>query len=100
MHKGDGESAPDDGGLSLCSQCWAVRILPDDYFPRLINELTCHADSACLSGFATCASSMRMLNVLRRHGDETDWVEETVAYSACCDCRLAQASGLIHFIKS
>ncbi|EYC38319.1 hypothetical protein Y032_0725g1861 [Ancylostoma ceylanicum] len=43
-----GES--DDNLLALCGSCWAWRELPEDYFPRLLNELSCKEDDFCLSG--------------------------------------------------
>lgn len=41
----------DDEDVGLCAMCWQWRVLPADYFPRYINELTCsQQDTRCLAG--------------------------------------------------
>ena len=41
-------SKTDDGFLHLCSTCAVITQLPDDYFPRFINEAVCKTgDSNC-----------------------------------------------------
>lgn len=39
----------ENGFRSLCSSCRAVRELPEEYFPRIINEVICK-DGDCLAG--------------------------------------------------
>ncbi|VDK25174.1 unnamed protein product [Anisakis simplex] len=51
IERGESESDESDM-LTLCGACWTWRQLPEDYFPRLLNELVCKnsADAYCLSG--------------------------------------------------
>ncbi|VDO41817.1 unnamed protein product [Haemonchus placei] len=78
-----GES--EDNMLALCS-CWAWRQLPEDYFPRLINELTCKEDDFCLSGWGECQQQYRNVEVLRRVGGQ--WQSAALSVATCCDCRV------------
>lgn len=40
------------GWTGLCNLCWQWRKLPADYFPVLLNEVSCDTtDAGCLSGF-------------------------------------------------
>lgn len=46
-----GDSLDGSGLLTLCTTCWAWRELPENYYPRYVNELVCHnSDIECLSG--------------------------------------------------
>lgn len=45
-----GEEINKDGMVRLCDVCWSWRQMPPNYHPRMINELTCNTDLACLSG--------------------------------------------------
>ncbi|XGW35610.1 hypothetical protein V3C99_019092 [Haemonchus contortus] len=79
-----GES--EDNMLALCGSCWAWRQLPEDYFPRLINELTCKEDDFCLSGWGECQQQYRNVEVLRRVGGQ--WQSAALSVATCCDCRV------------
>uniref|UniRef100_A0A914Y7T3 CW-type domain-containing protein n=1 Tax=Panagrolaimus superbus TaxID=310955 RepID=A0A914Y7T3_9BILA len=46
-----GVATDGSGLLTLCSRCWAWRELPENYYPRYMNELICDdTDGSCLSG--------------------------------------------------
>ncbi|WKY15454.1 hypothetical protein Q1695_000718 [Nippostrongylus brasiliensis] len=79
-----GES--EDNMLALCGSCWAWRQLPDDYFPRLLNELSCKEDDFCLSGWGECLQQFRNVEVLRRVGGQ--WQTAALSVATCCDCRV------------
>uniref|UniRef100_A0A915I2T2 Uncharacterized protein n=1 Tax=Romanomermis culicivorax TaxID=13658 RepID=A0A915I2T2_ROMCU len=49
----------------LCNLCWTIRLLPEKYYPRFINEITCDKNaSRCLSGHGICQEKFRNLNIL------------------------------------
>ncbi|RCN44126.1 hypothetical protein ANCCAN_09900 [Ancylostoma caninum] len=79
-----GES--DDNLLALCGSCWAWRELPEDYFPRLLNELSCKENDFCLSGWGECVQQFRNVDVLRKVGGQ--WQSAALSVATCCDCRV------------
>lgn len=79
-----GES--EDNMLALCGSCWSWRQLPEDYFPRLLNELSCKEDDFCLSGWGECLQQFRNVEVLRRVGGQ--WQTAALSVATCCDCRV------------
>ncbi|CAD6192310.1 unnamed protein product [Caenorhabditis auriculariae] len=80
-----------DGTVSLCSSCWVWRKLPSNYFPQYINELVCdNADRSCLSGYATCSTSHRTLEVVRN--DSGILTTLTLSAGSHCDCRVMPTS--------
>uniref|UniRef100_A0A915CDI8 Uncharacterized protein n=1 Tax=Parascaris univalens TaxID=6257 RepID=A0A915CDI8_PARUN len=87
VERGESESDESDM-LTLCGACWTWRQLPEDYFPRLVNELVCKqgADGYCLSGWGSCYQKFRNLDVLRRVRGE--WTPTTISTASCCDCRV------------
>ncbi|KAK6760140.1 hypothetical protein RB195_021590 [Necator americanus] len=79
-----GES--DDSLLALCGSCWAWRELPEDYFPRLLNELSCKENDFCLSGWGECVQQFRNVDILRKVGGQ--WQSAALSVATCCDCRV------------
>ncbi|XP_041477840.1 uncharacterized protein T16H12.9-like [Lytechinus variegatus] len=59
----------DDGFLRLCGACMMTTELPDNYFPRYLNEVVCdpqQATAGCLLGTGRCADRTFELSMLRR----------------------------------
>ncbi|CAI5455583.1 unnamed protein product [Caenorhabditis angaria] len=79
-----GES--EDDMLALCGSCWTWRKLPDNYFPKIINELSCKEDDFCLSGWGECVQQYRNVDVLRKEGGR--WIPTVITTATCCDCRV------------
>uniref|UniRef100_A0A0N5AD71 NTR domain-containing protein n=1 Tax=Syphacia muris TaxID=451379 RepID=A0A0N5AD71_9BILA len=83
--------------VSLCSSCWAWRQLPDNYFPRYINELICdESDNECLSGksydirinsYAVCSAGHRTLEVLRN--DTGVFTTVVLTAGTYCECKVS-----------
>ncbi|CAB3400052.1 unnamed protein product [Caenorhabditis bovis] len=71
--RGDSE----DDMMSLCGSCWTWRQLPENYFPRIINELSCRKDDFCLSGWGECVQQFRNVDVLRRENGR--WIPTITA---------------------
>ncbi|KAI1730430.1 hypothetical protein Ddc_03124 [Ditylenchus destructor] len=92
VERGDAEGENSEF-LNLCTACWTWRQLPEDYFPRLINELVCQENDYCLSGWGTCKQRFRNVDVLRRVGSE--WRPTIVQTASCCDCKV-KAGSQIH----
>lgn len=84
------EEEEDEGFLNLCSLCWTWRELPEDHFPRLLNELVCREGELCLSGWGECRQRFRNLDVLRRV--QGDWKPASLSTAACCDCKVRAGS--------
>lgn len=82
INKGDS----DDDHISLCGTCWTWRQLPEGYFPRIINELSCRDGDYCLSGWGECSQQYRNVDVLRREDDK--WVPTVITTATCCDCKV------------
>ncbi|KAE9548120.1 hypothetical protein FO519_008667 [Halicephalobus sp. NKZ332] len=81
------------GMLILCSRCWAWRELPDNYYPRYMNELICDdVDNSCLSGYATCGVSHRSAYVVRNDTGVVSVV--TLQAGSFCECRVQTGSAL------
>uniref|UniRef100_A0A0N5AR30 F-box domain-containing protein n=1 Tax=Syphacia muris TaxID=451379 RepID=A0A0N5AR30_9BILA len=87
INRGEAESEETDL-LNLCSVCWTWRQLPEDYFPRLVNELLCvnGNGSTCLSGWGSCHQRFRNVDVLKRVGGK--WQTTTISIANCCDCKV------------
>lgn len=64
VEKGDAETESTDF-LNLCTVCWTWRQLPENYFPRLLNELVCQENEYCLSGWGTCSQRYRNVDILQ-----------------------------------
>ncbi|GMR50024.1 hypothetical protein PMAYCL1PPCAC_20219, partial [Pristionchus mayeri] len=88
------KGAPTDpaGRVSFCSACWAMRILPDNYSPKYVNEAVCDEDTVCLSGYATCSISTRAIDVVRN--DSGVLRKEKLAVSWYCECKSNANSAL------
>ncbi|EFO26065.1 hypothetical protein LOAG_02416 [Loa loa] len=79
------------GWTGLCNLCWQWRKLPADYFPVLLNEVSCDtSDEGCLSGFGNCRPVMRNINVLRNAGTHKSprWVQESINTISACECQV------------
>ncbi|VIO89692.1 Uncharacterized protein BM_BM18064 [Brugia malayi] len=79
------------GWTGLCNLCWQWRKLPANYFPVLLNEVSCDtSDVGCLSGFGNCRPVMRTINVLRNAGTQksTRWVQESINTISACECQV------------
>lgn len=87
-----GVSEDAGGMLILCSTCWAWRMLPSNYYPALINELICDVDTVCLSGYGSCATGYRTVDVLRN--DSGHFTSVTVDAGSFCECRVPPGSAL------
>uniref|UniRef100_A0A0M3IF52 C2H2-type domain-containing protein n=1 Tax=Ascaris lumbricoides TaxID=6252 RepID=A0A0M3IF52_ASCLU len=85
----------EDGWVGLCSLSWQWRMLPPDYFPRLINEVDCdRRDSSCVEGMGSCRPVYQSLNILQNCGTKQIpiWLERTVDRIASCECRIRVGS--------
>lgn len=91
INRGEVESEESDL-LNLCSVCWTWRQLPEDYFPRLVNELLCKkdGDTTCLSSWGSCHQRFRNVDVLRKVGGK--WETTTISIANCCDCKVKAGS--------
>ncbi|VDO95970.1 unnamed protein product [Soboliphyme baturini] len=62
-HIGGDAMNGDSNNIGLCNLCWSLRILPLQFFPRYINELSCNNNkTACLSGYGTCRPRLRNID--------------------------------------
>ncbi|VDN03586.1 unnamed protein product [Thelazia callipaeda] len=85
------------GWTGLCSLCWQWRKLPPNYFPVLLNEVSCDcSDNACLSGFGNCRPVMRSINVVRNSGTKKSprWVQESINTISACECQVEMGTPL------
>ena len=104
-----------DSGLGLvriCTECAITTILPNDFFPRYINEVTCvppNKDQNCFQGEGLCVEVKFSATFLRKtplcvwkRGKNRRWqlYEEWKPFSRniviSCKCELKNASDLIH----
>ncbi|VBB30993.1 unnamed protein product [Acanthocheilonema viteae] len=79
------------GWTGLCNLCWQWRKLPTNYFPVLLNEISCDTnDKGCLAGFGNCRSVMRSINVLRNLGTHKSprWMQESINTVSACECQV------------
>uniref|UniRef100_A0A0N5A7N1 TGF_BETA_2 domain-containing protein n=1 Tax=Syphacia muris TaxID=451379 RepID=A0A0N5A7N1_9BILA len=86
-----------NGWTGLCNLCWQWRKLPDDYFPRFLNEVSCDDnDDSCLSGFGGCRPIFRSVTVLRNLNQTgtPDWVQQTISMNAACECQVEVGTSL------
>ncbi|XP_064630963.1 uncharacterized protein LOC135489508 isoform X2 [Lineus longissimus] len=97
-------SVTSDGYLHMCTTCAATTTLPEDRFPRMINEAICaHTDRDCLTVHGTahgkCTQKVFHLNMLRKRSgvcrlSDTngttvvldDWELYTQPIRVCCEC--------------
>uniref|UniRef100_A0A914HD86 Uncharacterized protein n=1 Tax=Globodera rostochiensis TaxID=31243 RepID=A0A914HD86_GLORO len=93
VERGDPENEHTDF-LNLCTTCWTWRQLPEDYFPRLINELVCQENDFCLSGWGVCSQRYRNFDVLQRVSvnGQDEWRPTTISAASCCDCKVKAGS--------
>ncbi|KAL3069379.1 hypothetical protein niasHS_018104 [Heterodera schachtii] len=93
VERGDSENEHTDF-LNLCTTCWTWRQLPEDYFPRLINELVCQENDFCLSGWGVCNQRYRNFDVLQRVtvNGQDEWRPTTISAASCCDCKVKAGS--------
>ncbi|KAI6223584.1 hypothetical protein M3Y99_01447400 [Aphelenchoides fujianensis] len=88
-----GAAVDSSKGSNLISLCWAWRQLPSNYFPQFLNELTCHdGDLQCLSGYATCGSGTRTVEVIRNDTNRISIV--TLTAGSYCECQVHAGSAL------
>ncbi|KRY64980.1 Uncharacterized protein T4A_9224, partial [Trichinella pseudospiralis] len=90
---------PVDGSewLGLCNVCWVWRKLPENYFPRYVNELVCDNDTKCLSGWGTCKQRQRNLEIMKNMGtaEEPQWRPITLNAASFCDCFVRYGTHLL-----
>jgi len=81
------------GYRRLCAGCRSVRELPDDYFPRFLNEVRCQG-TQCVKDHGHCVQKFINFDILRNEGskDCQRWVPYTVNVPVCCDCLLSSQS--------
>ncbi|MCP9263376.1 Protein CBR-FRPR-1 [Dirofilaria immitis] len=85
------------GWCGLCNLCWQWRKLPDDYFPTLLNEVSCDInDEKCLTGLGNCRPIMRAINILRNVGSSKSprWIQKSVNTISACECQIAVGTPL------
>uniref|UniRef100_A0A915L3K4 Uncharacterized protein n=1 Tax=Romanomermis culicivorax TaxID=13658 RepID=A0A915L3K4_ROMCU len=88
--------------VGLCSLCWSIRTLPDNFTPRFINEKTCnYKDSDCLSKYGRCKQVYRSIDVLKNDAsqEKPEWTQYTLNSPIGCECQVPQGSALIDFVK-
>ncbi|CAB3408203.1 unnamed protein product [Caenorhabditis bovis] len=96
----DDEDGPySNGGYSLCTTCRAVRHLPSNFFPRVINEIIC-SQKSCLHSEGKCVQRVMPMKILRNVGTKecARWVLSTVEIRTCCDCVLSPSSPLVSYL--
>lgn len=60
----------DPNYLHLCSLCSAKRILPEDRYPNVINEVYCQTNNAvCLGGSGKCVDTIFNVRILKKKTD-------------------------------
>ncbi|KRX26663.1 Uncharacterized protein T07_2358 [Trichinella nelsoni] len=95
---------PVDGSewLGLCNVCWVWRKLPENYFPRYVNELVCDNDTKCLSGWGTCKQRHRNLEIMKNMGtaEEPHWRPITLNAASFCDCFVRYGTVMHSFIAA
>jgi len=107
-----GDVDPITGMLNLCEQCAVTTTLPEDRFPRYVNEVTCGAKKVktCFKGEGLCKQNMRLMNFLRKsntcnrvpHNGSMVWVEkwelvrEPIRVS--CECQMGKNSSLVSLV--
>ncbi|KAK3589872.1 hypothetical protein CHS0354_015898 [Potamilus streckersoni] len=105
-----------DGYMHLCSSCAVTTTLPEDRFPRYINELSCdNNDRSCMTtgtvSHGQCRQSVFHLKMLRKktggcrlyvhNGQETiidDWELYSQEIKNGCECVLDKRSYLAKFV--
>lgn len=97
----DGDLDENAVGLHrLCRACKSIRYMPDDYFPPLLNEVTCDG-TGCLRNEGQCVQKYVSLDILKNNGtmECQQWSKVSVQISVCCDCQLRSDSVLTALIK-
>uniref|UniRef100_A0A7M6DQS6 Cnidarian restricted protein n=1 Tax=Clytia hemisphaerica TaxID=252671 RepID=A0A7M6DQS6_9CNID len=100
-----------NNNLRLCSECQAVTRLPDNVFPRFINEVICqpldqpttNAKQECLTGSGNCVE--KILNIPFRKDTENlgvdrlfEWTTFNQPIRAACNCEIHQDSPFAIFV--
>lgn len=93
-----GDPVGDDSGyVGLCNLCWSLRTLSPKYFPRYINELSCHqSDKGCLRGLGKCRERFRSIDVLYNSGTDSNpkWQQYSINSPISCECQVIAGSTL------
>uniref|UniRef100_A0AC34QZ82 Uncharacterized protein n=1 Tax=Panagrolaimus sp. JU765 TaxID=591449 RepID=A0AC34QZ82_9BILA len=92
------ESVPNTG-YHLCRTCRAVRELPVQYFPRILNEVIC-AEGNCLRGDGKCTQRFLPFTILKDFGRPgcPQWREASVQIRTCCDCVIHPNSPFLKYV--
>ena len=103
-----GDPSPNDPNyLHLCKVCSSQRVLEDNFYPHLLNEVYCEqSENGCLgSGNGKCAKTMFHVHILKRREDicrlcikdqepliMNEWEIHNEAISVGCECMLNKNS--------
>lgn len=88
-----------NNNLRLCKMCAATTTLPQNVFPRFINEIICDRDTTCLTRQGRCYQNYVLLE-FRRDTNEVglnrlaEWPKYRQKVRTCCSCQ-ALKGGLI-----
>uniref|UniRef100_A0A0N5A1N2 Uncharacterized protein n=1 Tax=Parastrongyloides trichosuri TaxID=131310 RepID=A0A0N5A1N2_PARTI len=95
----DGMDNNPSNGYHLCKSCSAIRQLPNNYFPRVLNEVIC-GEGSCLRKEGECIQRFLPFKILKNLGTSfcPDWQFVTIQLRTCCDCVIQPGSSLLRYI--
>ncbi|CEF65671.1 Hypothetical protein SRAE_2000034800 [Strongyloides ratti] len=95
----DGMDNNPKNGYHLCKSCSAIRQLPNNYFPRVLNEVIC-GEGSCLRKEGECIQRFLPFKILKNLGTSfcPDWQMVTIQLRTCCDCVIQPGSSLLRYI--
>uniref|UniRef100_A0A0K0F979 Uncharacterized protein n=1 Tax=Strongyloides venezuelensis TaxID=75913 RepID=A0A0K0F979_STRVS len=95
----DGMDNNPNNGYHLCKSCSAIRQLPNNYFPRVLNEVIC-GEGSCLRKEGECIQRFLPFKILKNLGTSfcPDWQMVTIQLRTCCDCVIQPGSSLLRYI--
>uniref|UniRef100_A0A914URI8 Spaetzle domain-containing protein n=1 Tax=Plectus sambesii TaxID=2011161 RepID=A0A914URI8_9BILA len=84
----------------FCKSCTAVRQLPENYYPRILNEVICGEES-CIKGNGKCQQRFLPFKVLQNFGTEECqlWRLVTINLRTCCDCLMDRNSVFMRYFE-
>eukprot|EP00058_Branchiostoma_floridae_P006853 XP_002592341.1 hypothetical protein BRAFLDRAFT_101227 [Branchiostoma floridae] len=95
--RGDKDKALGWNIVRMCSMCWYVKYLPNNYSPTHIMEARCDQDTRCLSGYGQCKQRNGVITVHRKKG--SGWEEHKMSVGVSCECAVQDLTALHHFIR-
>ncbi|XP_066305302.1 uncharacterized protein T16H12.9-like [Branchiostoma lanceolatum] len=89
-------SQPTNGFMPLCTECYFLRRLPNNYSPAMINEKKCQAQT-CVRGFGHCEQQYLTVTILQNVGtwQQEQWQKVNLQVASGCRCSVSQ-NGPLH----